>query len=723
MPVTVPPRSTETQDDRDLAQRVADLEALSEEARRRARRRRLVYAAALLAAGAAVAAPLFGAGGGGHGSLGGTIAEGASMSVAGGPGDRWAPSQGPDGGGNTLAIDPTNPDILYAGGWGNVFKSTDGGGTWKDVTTEPWNRVSAVAVDPAHHRIVYAGSNRGVAKTLDGGRTWRMVNTGLYDKVTRGRYGEGVASLVIDAHNTQTVYATKQGALFRTTDGGAHWRILGPPQYRAALCPHCAVIIYGYQVAAAIDPDNTQTIYASWNRGRSLNLYKSTDGGDTWKRIEAHGSFSSLWLLTVDANGTLFATTGGIAGPSPGVVKSTDGGATWSAAGLSGKTPWNLFIDSGTLYASAQGGLFRTSDSGLTWQPLGEGANVPTGPLVTDPRDANTVYGIGDGVVKTVDGGRTWASVNHGLVSTLIQSLALAPGNSNILYAGGYGSVFKSIDRGRTWQNEPGLGTSPVDRLVVDPQNARLLYAAESWHGGLFRSSDAGTHWTRLQTPFPSTGVRALAIDPRHPRTMYVSDCGGACSGGTLQKTDDGGVSWRSITGVPYAVQSIAIDPRHSNTVFVGTTRGEIFRSSDAGRTWRQVAKAPTLPLSHQYGIVTITVDPRDSGNVYAGRASGGIIKSSDGGETWRRASTGLADRHIGAFAIDPRNPSTLYVSTGLWSDNALGEVFRSTDGARTWRPLDAGLPAVGVTAFAIDPSGRNVYAATEGDGVIKLGR
>ena len=712
LPVTVPPRPTDTEDDRDLAQRVADLEALIEEARKRARRRRRLYAAAVLAAGAAVAAASFGSGGSGHGSFVGTVGDDAHASAAAPPARaQWAPSRGPEGGGLTLAVDPTNPATLYAGGWGNVFKSTDGGGSWKDVTTEPWNRVGAVAVDPVHQGVVYAGTNRGVAKSVDGGRTWRMVNTGLYDTRTRGRYGEGVASLVIDAHHPQTIFAVKQGALFRTTDGGLHWRLLGPTPYRSPHCLHCAVLIYGYWVSAAIDPNNAQTIYAGWTR-RSFDLYKSTDGGDSWHRVEMHGVQPDAYAaLAIDRAGTLYAT-------GRGLLKSSDGGATWSPSGLSGQIR-DIAMDSGLLYASTDAGLFRTTDGGASWQPLGRGANVPGGSVVADPRDPDTMYGLADGPVKSIDGGRTWAKANKGLVSTLIPSLALAPGSSKLLYAGGYGGVFKSIDGGRTWRFVHGLGTSAVDTVTVDPQDRRTLYVVESWHGGIYTSNDAGVHWRRVQTPFPSTGVRALAIDPQHPRTLYVADCGGACSRGTLQKTTDAGASWKPITGVPWAVQSLAIDPRHSNTVLAGTVRGDIFRSTDGGRSWYRVARPPTLPRSRQYAIVKIAIDPRDTDNVYAARAAGGVIGSSDGGRTWRRASNGLTDRHVNTLAIDSHG--VLYASTGALFTDASGQVFRSTDGARTWQPLDAGLPAVGVSGFAIDSSGRSVFAATEGDGVVEL--
>ena len=138
MKVTVPPRSTDAPDGRDLTQRVADLEALIEEARRRARRRRLVYATVVLAAITAGVAASFGLGGNGSGSLTGSQApESSAAHPASG---RWQPSRGPDGGAVVIAVDPAHPGALYAGGWGNVFKSTDGGGSWKDVTAKPWTR-------------------------------------------------------------------------------------------------------------------------------------------------------------------------------------------------------------------------------------------------------------------------------------------------------------------------------------------------------------------------------------------------------------------------------------------------------------------------------------------------------------------------------------------------------------------------------------------------------
>ena len=111
-------------------------------------------------------------------------------------------------------------------------------------------------------------------------------------------------------------------------------------------------------------------------------------------------------------------------------------------------------------------------------------------------------------------------------------------------------------------------------------------------------------------------------------------------------------------------------------------------------------------------------IDPLNSDNIYVGIRSHGILRSSDGGNTWTAADTGLTDERITAIALDPRDPRILYAAA------AGGGVFRSTDGARTWHPFGTGLvhSADNVTAFAIGPSGRAVFAATEGDGVVRLG-
>ena len=712
MSVTTPPRRAETERDRELEQRVGELEALIEEARRRARRLRSILAAFALAALGAAAWFSFGLGGDGGVSLGRSAAgePRGSAATKSGPG-RWVPTGGPEGGGVlSLAVDPVDSNIVYAGGWGNVFKSTNGGGRWRDVSHEPWQHVTALAIDPTRPATVYAATDRGVGKSVDGGRHWRMVDTGLFTGDALMGWGSErwLGALLVDPNRPQTVWATGWSGLFTTTDGGGHWRFVRPPLGR-----------YWFVSAAAIDPGHPGTVYASWSAYHAgSRLYRTTDGGISWQRIASQGPRPSFTSLSIDADspGTIVATDAN----NPGIYTSKDGGTSWSVVTLPLRAVDGLRLMPGsrrTLYAATSSGdLFTSTDAGATWQTAGPSARLGYVPLAVDPQNSDTLYGAGDGVVKSTDGGRSWRTTSTGLVDSRVSSLVLARGSSTTLYAGTDGGVFKTDNRGRTWQLEKSAAFADawVAPLAVSSGRPGVLYAVAQGRG-LFRSRDAGAHWSRVQTTYPSNGVQSIAIDPQHPTTIYVADCGGACGIGTFQKTTEGGATWQRITGIPWAVQSLAIDPHHPSTLFAGTKRGDIFRSGDGGGSWHRVARPPDLPNSKQYAIVAFAIDPRDPDNVYAARGTGGIIKSSDGGAVWHRANTGLKDRldrSVNALAIDPHNPQVLFASTQ-------GGVFRSSNGGESWQPY--GQPAGGVSAFAVDSAGRTVYAATDGDGVLAL--
>jgi photosystem II stability/assembly factor-like uncharacterized protein len=736
--VNAPPRSTDTQDDRDLAQRVADLEALIEEARRRARRRRRMYGAAVLAAAGVVAGALFGIGGHGHGSVGEQVAQGpppaaAAPRAAG----QWSSSLGPDGGAFTLGVDFSNPKVLYAAGFGDVYKSVNGGRSWKKGPAERWTRVSALTVDSKRPRVVWAGTDRGIAKTVDGGRRWRLMNRGLFTGEThyqRGhRLAEGfVGSLVVDPRDRQTVYATTDRGLFRTTDGGEHWRIIGPVLFRKRSCSTCNGRYYGYSLSAAIHPGNG-TIYASWSRGTSAfpeSLYTSTDRGSSWRRVQMRGSLrpAAFSVLAIDGAGTLYAVQAKqlpYFTQLPGVVKSKDGGRTWTRAGLPKQTVWQLQVDPGngrTVYASTETQLLASSDGGDSWRNVTNGPS-PYGSVVSDPVDPRVVYGIGDGVVKSVDAGRTWAAANNGLIASAVYSLVLAPGSTTTLYAGDV----KSVDGGRTWQREGGgLGNASIQSLAVDRKMPRTLYAGTG--KGLFRSNDAGASWSAVPTGTQPGFVSTLAIDPELPNTVYIAECGAGCGGpsGLFLKTADGGKTWQRLTlpewGPDRTVEAIAIDPKNPKVVLASTNywfgHPGLYRSQDGGDSWQP---AVTSPRFRSFAPAVIAIDPRDPNNVYAGSETAGLLKSGDGGTTWSPASKGLTRNSVVALAIDPADPSILYASTGGAFRATAAKVFRSTDGARTWHSISAGIPAVGVEVFAIDDSGRTVFAGTGGEGVIKL--
>jgi photosystem II stability/assembly factor-like uncharacterized protein len=659
---------------------------------------------------------------GGHGeAAAGPSASGRPSSLSAGqsqPGP-WRSLHGPDGGDiSAIATDPADSRVVFATGGDSVFESTNRGANWRKVSRGPWAESGPLAIDPKHPGLIYVGSDQGVAKSVDGGHHWRLIDSGLL----RGWHlppltssnGSVVRSLTIDASHPDTVYATNGMGLYRTTNGGARWQLIGPAPFRNARCRHCFYLTGPYApVASAIDPSDAQTIYASWTRARkgTSELYKSSDGGTSWRQITTSQPLS-FSRLAVTASGVLFALSS-----RPGILRSTDGGVTWSQPALPGETFYGLTVDygSGAVYASTGGAAFRTTDDGHSWQPVPAG--VAGGPVVTDPTDPATVYATSnDGIVKSTDHGRTWFAADNGVVSTSVSALALAPGSPATLYAGTGGSrIFKTSDGGRIWRNASNgfNGGFSVLALAADPEAKGTLYAGSRGFG-VFKTTNAGDSWTPVNTGLRAAAdVEALAVDPLRPSTVYAvasTDLNyGTGSSGKLFETVDAGTTWHAV-GLTH-VKSLAVAPQ-TGTVFAGTT-GTLFRSTNRGQSWQRVAT-----LAHPRNFVAIAIDPRNPNTIYTaiqpgprGIASGGVSKSTNDGKTWVAVNSGLTNRSVGALAIDPRNPLTLFASTGAG-------VFRSTNGGASWQPFDRGLPAGGVDAFVTDPAGRTIYAATNGDGV-----
>ncbi len=344
--------------------------------------------------------------------------------------DVWT-SIGPDGGSvSALAVDPTHPTTVYAGTFGGVFKSTDGGGSWRAANTGLTDfRVSALVIDPATPATLYAGTTfgGGVFKSTDGGGSWSPANIGLPNGV--------VQALAIDPTTPTTLYAGTAGGLYKSRNGGRFWRATGLTDDVSAL---------------AIDPATPTTLYAGT---RQSGVFKSTDGGASWSAASTELVISYLGLyvyaLAIDPQtpSTLYAGSGPEPGTGKGVFKSTDGGASWSA--LSRPRQGGVFtlaIDPATpstLYAATEfGGVLKSTDGGASWSAAKSGlGDVSISALAIDPATPTTVLAgtSGDGLFKSTDGGASWSPANTGLTNPFIETLAMNP---TTLYAGTYGSVF-----------------------------------------------------------------------------------------------------------------------------------------------------------------------------------------------------------------------------------------------------------------------------------------
>lgn len=294
----------------------------------------------------------------------------------------------------------------------------------------------------------------------------------------------------------------------------------------------------------------------------------------------------------------------------------------------------------------------------------------------------------------------------NGPAAGIINAMAIDPEVPTTIYAGtDQGGVFKSTDGGDSWfAVNDGLPGLRIFALAIDSQVTSTLYAIVRGNG-IFKSLDGGGSWRAAQGGIPQSvaaGIHALAIDPQNPTTLYVG-----VNGDHIFKTTDGGNFW-SRSGASNT-QAFAIDPQTPSTIYAGTDR-DLFKSSDGGVTWRALQTG----LRANW-VSALAIDPAAPGTVFLATRSfetspphHPLLKSTDGGATWSDSNSGLPESMLRAVAIDPRNPSILYVG------NPGGGVFKSDDGGTTWSAMNDGLTSLYVRSLALDPQSATVYAGTE---------
>jgi fibronectin type 3 domain-containing protein/photosystem II stability/assembly factor-like uncharacterized protein len=355
---------------------------------------------------------------------------------------------------------------------------------------------------------------------------------------------------------------------------------------------------------------------------------------------------------SVYLGGTQTDLSDGIAVDSSGYIYVI--GAT-ASADFPVKNPIHLLNNSG---------LFKSLDGGGNWELLMSGPQNNFLALTLDPSDPKTIYAgsYGGGILKSKDAGETWTSMNSGLTSPEVSALAIDPLNTATIYAGTKGGgVFKSTDGGASWVSvNNGLSTLTINNLVVDPLTPTTLYLIEqginSNQTKLYKSENAALSWTYVD--FFDFYIHFLAIDPIQPTTIYVGS-------GCLYKSTDGGTTWKCLSsGLPsYPNQcnpvSLAIDPTAPNIIYMGCQWG-IFKSINGGEEWSQIwGVVGTLNA-----VKALAIDPKTPTNVYALNKNDVLLKSSDGGGTWSVINEGIKNRNLTTIAIDPINPTTLYVGT-----------------------------------------------------------
>ena len=632
---------------------------------------------------------------------------------------------GPHRGGRTKAAAgiPERPGVFYVGVCnGGVWKTDDYGRTWTPIfDDQPTGSIGAIALAPSNPDVIYVGSGEGlqrpdlstgdgIYKSTDGGKTW--THLGL-------RNGRQIPQIAVDPTNPDRLFVAVMGSpygagpergIFRSTDGGANFeKVLYKDEDTGG-------------VDVVLDPQDSRTVYAvlweqrlaPWENGvfngPGSGVHKSTDGGNTWKPIN-----KGFPTFAEDGLGRIGITVA----PS---------------------NPRRLFA---TVEASKKGGLYRSDDAGETWSLVNADSRYTDrasdfAEVKVHPKDPDTVFTASIVTWKSTDGGTTFTGLRGAPGGDDYHRIWINPLHPEIMLIASDQGVIITVNGGRTWSSWYNQPTAQLYHVSTDTSFPYRVCGGQQESGSVCIQSrgDDGQITFREWHPVAAEEYGYVAADPLDPDIVY----GGKISRYDRRTGEAQDISPKILRGGSYRVirtQPVLFSPTDPRTLYFSSN--QVWKTTDGGQSWTALSpdltrKTWTAPPNvgkykgteaakpTQRGVVyTVAPSPLDGNRIWAGTDDGLIHVTTDGGGTWTDVTPpdlrGKPWSKVSLMDASHFDAQSAYAAINTFRlDDLRPHIYRTRDLGKTWTEITAGIPDGGsVNAVREDPVRRGLlFAGTE---------